>query len=108
MGTDAAIRIICPHCSETLEAEASMRGVTATCPACHKVITIPSGLHESPKLPKQSRVREPAKPKFASCRSCGTRVAFGRVFCAKCDRDLNGTVIVHRDDVPAGPEPQEV
>lgn len=56
----ASIRFNCPHCSQSLEAEDDMAGMSLDCPACSKHISVPTVT--SPSTPSPPEAHTPAAP----------------------------------------------
>jgi hypothetical protein len=88
------ITFVCPHCSQSLEAEADMAGQTIECPACQQTIEIPNTHPSKPQLtfrdsdrPAPDRPGNPP-PGNVPCKYCGAQHATDAVFCVSCGRNL--------------------
>lgn len=72
-------RFGCPHCGQRIEGDPGYRGTQITCPACQKVITVPSPVAKTPiaDLLKSAAAIPPKEPKLSSLALISFVCSFG-------------------------------
>jgi hypothetical protein len=72
-------RFGCPHCGQRIEGDPAYRGTQIACPACQKMITVPSPVARTPiaDLLKSAAVNPPQNPKLSSLALISFVCSFG-------------------------------
>ena len=83
----ALIRFACPTCGQHLSATPDQIGMTAPCPNCNGVVTVPI---QSTLPPRPLPLSEPEKPRTIAAWGLGLQVIgmllCWTVYCSRCNR----------------------
>lgn len=91
-----AIEFHCPHCDKLLKTGDDKAGVSAKCPGCSEIVTVPAASPAraeaevfAPRAVKSSPPPADESAEFKHCPMCGEQIRMNAVKCRYCGEQVN-------------------